>query len=284
MSSAGGVQPGKLWSLFDMLRAYVSEFFFIAQLIAEMEKGGGISNPDVVKALDISSGATLEARLAPIWEKIISRDEDDSKTIVLKLPMSMPSVEAQVQRVWRAIGSFTPPMSSNQLSEILGLVTDLRNRIQDELPAHKMYYVRPELVRYYEDKDQFGNRVTERFPNSIPDIENAGKCIALGQDTASVFHLMRAMECAVGELCTSLQIPNPDREWGKLLSDLHAKIGAMPKDKKRDAWSECHANLYHVKQAWRNSTMHPISTYSPEQSKDIFQCVRTFMNQLAILI
>ncbi|MFZ2155654.1 MAG: hypothetical protein WAV72_05980 [Bradyrhizobium sp.] len=267
-----------------MLRAYVAEFFFIAQLIAELEKGSGISNPDAVKALDVSSGAALETRLALIWEKIVSRDENDGKTIILKLPMPMPSVEAQVQRVWQAIGGLNRPTNDYELINILGLVTDLRNRIQDELPAHKMYYVRPELVGYYEAKDQFGDQVTDRFPASIPDIENAGKCIALGQDTASVFHLMRAMESAVGELCTSLQIPNPDREWGKLLSDLHAKIGTMPKGKERDAWSACHANLYHVKQAWRNNTMHPISTYSPEQSKEIFQCVRVFMDQLATLL
>lgn len=283
MSSAGEpFSPGKLWSLFDMLRAYVSEFFFIAQLIAEFEKLGGVPNRDILKSLDVSSTADIETRLAPIWQKIIWRHESEDKTLVFKLPMSMPSVVTQLMRVQDAImGTKDQDYGT---AELMGLVADLRNRLQDELPAHKMYYVRPELVPYYDGKDQFGEQVTDRFPDSISDIENAGKCIALGQDTACVFHLMRAMECAVSALCTALQIPNPDREWGKLLSDLHGKIEMMPKGKKRDAWSECHANLYHVKQAWRNNTMHPISTYSPEQSKEIFQCVRVFMNQLATLL
>ena len=92
------------------------------------------------------------------------------------------------------------------------------------------------------------------------------------------------MESAVGTLAAKLSIPHPDREWGKLLSDIHAKIGKMPKGDNRNAWSECHANLYHVKQAWRHGTMHPKETYTPDQAKEVFQAVRVFMSQLATLV
>ena len=77
---------------------------------------------------------------------------------------------------------------------------------------------------------------------------------------------------------------HPDREWGKLLSDIDAKIEQMPKGDMRNAWSECHANLYHVKQAWRHGTMHPKETYTPDQAKEVFQAVRVFMIQLATLV
>jgi hypothetical protein len=58
----------------------------------------------------------------------------------------------------------------------------------------------------------------------------------------------------------------------------------MPKGKKKDEWSHCHANLYHVKQAWRNPTMHPRETYTQEQAREVFATVRTFMEQLQTLI
>jgi HEPN domain-containing protein len=144
--------------------------------------------------------------------------------------------------------------------------------------------IRADLLNYYTGKNLFGDGVDSKFPSTKEDIENAGKCIGVGQDTAAVFHIMRAMEAAVAELSRKLSITNTEREWGKLLSDIHKKIEQMPRGSERNAWSECHANLYHVKQAWRNQTMHPKATYTQEQAKEIFQTTRVFMSQLATLI
>ena len=140
------------------------------------------------------------------------------------------------------------------------------------------------LEIYFKAYESFGPSVEKSFPNTREDIECAGKCLALGQGAASVFHLMRAMESAVASLASALSIANPDREWGKLLSDIHAEIEKMPKGKRRHEWSECHANLYHVKQAWRNETMHPKATYTTQQAREVFDAVRVFMKQLAQLV
>jgi hypothetical protein len=53
---------------------------------------------------------------------------------------------------------------------------------------------------------------------------------------------------------------------------------------KRDAWSESHSHLYHVKQAWRNGTMHPKKTYTQEEAEAVFAAVRVFMRHLAKLL
>jgi len=95
---------------------------------------------------------------------------------------------------------------------------------------------------------------------------------------------MRAMEEAVKILGTKLGVANVEKEWGKILSDLTSKIEAMPKGTHRDEWSACHVNLYHVKQAWRNSTMHPKETYTNQQARDVLRAVRAFMQQLATLV
>ncbi len=58
----------------------------------------------------------------------------------------------------------------------------------------------------------------------------------------------------------------------------------MPRGEQRDEWSGRHVNLYHVKQAWRNSTMHPKETCTSEQAKEVFDAVRVFMRQLATLV
>ena len=126
--------------------------------------------------------------------------------------------------------------------------------------------------------------VEDKFPSSAEDVSEAAKCLALDLNTACVFHLMRAMEQTLKHLATALGIPNVEKEWGKLLWDIDGKIKSMPLGKDRDCWSESRANLYHVKQAWRNSTMHPKQTYTNTQARDVFNAVRAFMQQLATLV
>ena len=164
-------------------------------------------------------------------------------------------------------------------------IEDLNSRLRDELSLRHLYVVPNDQVKYFAPKAAlFGPEVEARFPLVSEDLECAGKCLALSQPTACVFHLMRMMEAIVGELCTFHQIANPDREWGKLLSDLSKKIEAMPKGKLRNEWSEAHSNLYHVKQAWRNETMHPKQTYTMDQAEDVFRAMRTFSTHLAGLL
>ena len=108
----------------------------------------------------------------------------------------------------------------------------------------------------------------------------------LGRYTASVFHLMRAMEIVVSSLGVKTVIDknNTDLEWGKILSNLKTPIEAMPKGKEKDDWSAALTLLVHVKQAWRNPTMHPKKTYTEEHAKEIFFATRSFMISLSALV
>ena len=161
----------------------------------------------------------------------------------------------------------------------------LYDRLRDALEERLFLAVPLGTADLYQQKASlFGNSVDDAFPRSVEDISEAGKCLSLDRATASVFHLMRAMEAAVGRLSTKLNIPNPDREWGKLLSDIAKKIEEMPKGDDRNKWSESHTHLYHVKQAWRNDTMHPKQTYTAEEAKAIFEAVKVFMRHLTTLI
>lgn len=191
-----------------------------------------------------------------------------------------------------ALGRIELPLQFGRLAAATSLPADvkaLKDRFQDRLATEWFYHVEPADRPLYGQKELFGDQVARKFPKSLEDIEAAGSCLALGQGTACVFHLMRAMEAAVGRLCTRLNIPNPDREWGKLLSDINKAVEAMPKgtakeQRKRNAWSEAHTHLYHLKQAWRNDTMHPKKTYTQEQAREVFAATRVFMNYLAGLV
>lgn len=135
------------------------------------------------------------------------------------------------------------------------------------------------------DEPPFGREVADAFVKSSEEILEAAKCLALRRNTACVFHLMRAMEIAVARLAESIPTGKPtDKEWGKILSDIGAAIEAMPKGADRKHWSESHSLLYHVKESWRNETMHPKKTYTDEQAQAVFDAVKSFMVHLAPLV
>ncbi len=132
-------------------------------------------------------------------------------------------------------------------------------------------------------KPAFGDDVADKFPTITEDAEEAGKCLALRRPTACVLHLMRAMEAAVQTVCATLKIERLT-EHGVSFCRIWEKIEAMPSGPDRDAWSEAHANLYHVKQAWRNNMMHPNRTYTQEQAVDIYFTVKAFARHLVGLL
>lgn len=170
-------------------------------------------------------------------------------------------------------------------SDLDAMSTEIANVMQYEMGAVALYCLPRGADAFYTPKEPlFGKEVEARIPKAADDISEAGKCFAVGRYTAAVFHLMRAMEVAVQTISASLKIENVEREWGKLLSDIGAKIQAMPKGDDRDEWSQVHANLYHVKQAWRNDTMHPKATYTEEEAREVFDAMKAFMRHLASML
>lgn len=174
----------------------------------------------------------------------------------------------------------THPFPHNRQQDI----RHLRERIRDELSSEYFFRLERQDVALYGQSQPFGEAVADKFPLATEDLQSAGDCLALRQPTAAVFHLMRAMEVVVQRLAKRLKIKNLDRVWGMLLSDIDTAIKAMPKGAKKDRWSEARANLYHVKQAWRNDTMHPKQTYTQDQAREVFNAMGTFARQLATLL
>lgn len=130
----------------------------------------------------------------------------------------------------------------------------------------------------------FGNEISDSFPDAVEDCMEAAQCLAFGRYTGSVFHLMRAMESAVKQMAAVLSVANVEKEWGKLLSDIGKKIEDLPKGEVRDLWSLTHSHLYHVKQAWRNNTMHPKKTYTEGEARAVFDAVASFMRHLTPMV
>src|SRR5207245_7948003 len=95
---------------------------------------------------------------------------------------------------------------------------ELSERIRDDLQARLFLWIPPERSRFYSQKKLFGKLVADKFPQASEDIEEAGKCLALGRGTATVFHLMRVMEGAVEEMARLLTVAiHTPYSWAQIL-------------------------------------------------------------------
>ena len=174
------------------------------------------------------------------------------------------------------------PVSFYQTEKALVGISDTLRR---ELTAEHIFVLDAVKASYYEPESPlFGTEVEDAFPLSREDIKEAGKCLALGQSTAAVFHLSRSMEAAVQALSQKLGMTNVNKVWRILLNGMKDKIEALPAGDLKNRWSENLSLLYHVKQAWRNDVVHPKATYTDEQALEVFRAVRSFMRNLVPLI
>ncbi|HZL30917.1 MAG TPA: hypothetical protein VFC54_07645 [Pseudolabrys sp.] len=184
---------------------------------------------------------------------------------------------------------FQTALTIESLSQLSGRADHLRDRVQDELQNEWYFQVDRAEAQFYGKKTLFGDHVATKFKDAAYDIENAGNCLALQQPTACVFHLMRSMEVALRSLGTRLHVKiGPKDTIGKILNDITPKLNAMPdqtesQKRKKERWAEARANLFHVKQAWRDNSMHGKQRYDRAHAYAIFMAVRTFMAHLASL-
>lgn len=182
------------------------------------------------------------------------------------------------------VGAYT--MSASDSERLAWVLANIKMNFSTQLDSRIVLVLSSQNAGFVlSDEPPFGREVEDAFPLAAEEISEAAKCLALQRNTACVFHLMRAMERAVARLSEAIGTgKTTEKEWGKILSDISQTIEAMPKGDERNKWSQSHSHLYHVKQAWRNDTMHPKKTYTDDQAQAVFTAVHSFMRHLAVLV
>ena len=163
---------------------------------------------------------------------------------------------------------------------------ELRERIEHELEGKAIYFVSSQVELLESTEPLFGLTVDERFPSARFDISEAGKCLALGRSTASVIHLMRALEVGLGCLAVALGLTLTSENWNTVIekeirSRTKTSHGKKWKDQDESYYAEAATHFRLVKNAWRNHAAHAKVKYLPEEAAEIFQSVKSFMRHLA---
>jgi len=166
---------------------------------------------------------------------------------------------------------------------------EMMMRIEDELKLKTILQVPCARAAWYEKKDVFGALVTKRFGDDVTqNLEEASNCFALERHTATVFHLMRALEIGLQALATKLGIVLDPKHmnWQDMLDAVNGALKRLPRTtvQEREYHSTCSdaaIHLQHVKDAWRNDTMHPKKSYTEDQALEVLQASKALMSKLA---
>ena len=174
------------------------------------------------------------------------------------------------------------------IDEIDAKLDSVQVMLRKELKERKFFYVPPERVTYYNNKDVCGIAVAETFPDAVADAIEAGNCYALKRPTACVFHLMRVVPYGMAALAKMLKVkysqPIQCLEWGSIIQPIEKAVSKLqqlsrsPK-KLRDQqyYAEIVQHLYFCKDAWRNHVSHAREPYDMPQAKSVMDHVTLVM-------
>lgn len=193
--------------------------------------------------------------------------------------MGLNATLAQIERVQNIVRA--PPINISMFTSAL---MEINSRLNDELAARYLYCLDSNRVAYIQS-NQFAPIVSERFPDAIPDMDEAAKCYAFERPTASIFHLMKVTEYALNEIAALLEIPDHNPTWEPIIRKIDAELKADYKDRKykgnQDLLANVSTHLHAVKVAWRNKTMHVERINTMEHAKEIYDATCGLMRYLA---
>lgn len=197
-------------------------------------------------------------------------------------------------------------ISSSQVHVAAALQAEARHarlEVIKQLKKRKFLRVATDRKKYLDRDDLFGSDVAASFKSALPDVKEAGNCLAAEVGTAAVFHLMRASEIALRALAVDrgVQYPNAtveSKQVGDLLVALDSKVKELrntpssnwPSREVMDAqikfYAEAVLHFRGFNEAWRKhmAHAHERAMYSRDLAHDIMGHVKGLMQLLAAKI
>jgi hypothetical protein len=178
------------------------------------------------------------------------------------------------------------------LSDIANLIAEVVRATIAELDTRAFVSLPSFATDYYEQAHLFGPEVTDRFPSAADDIREAGTCLALGRYTASVFHLMRVLECGLLELGKIAGVTDPKPSWESVFKGIKRALATpypqrSPELQKHSRFLEQALPYFEaIAGAWRNKVVHfenkvvPTAEYTKEKAETILTNTRELMKLL----
>lgn len=169
---------------------------------------------------------------------------------------------------------------------------DLRFAVIQALTEQQAAFIPAARSAYFERDALFGEKVAKSFMSAGADIKEGGSCFATGAFTASVFHLMRAVERVLRVLAKDRRVPLPSeydlKGWGELIDSVEGKVNEIDNWPRSRAKTEA-LSFYRgaigefraFKDVWRHHVMHARESYDEQRALSVMNHVQEFTQRLA---
>lgn len=196
------------------------------------------------------------------------------------------------QRLWekfqRLNDNLEPERFETARAEVL--LEELLHDLLSELTEPQFLSIATEKRELYaQTEPPFGVLVEAAFPQAVKDSRAAGRCLALDEWTACVFHCMRVLEIGLRPIAARFGVPFATDSWHTVLRGIedgltHLRNQKNLNDKDRAEitfYSEAAIQFRHFKDAWRNHVSHARESYDEREATRVYDHVRDFMQHMA---
>jgi hypothetical protein len=270
-----GQGPGRLWSLWDMIRFAAEACFRIGMEVKHVET--------VLNLLQIEIGGS--GIVAPHLH--ITRLSDRQ---LADLCDALGQLNQLCKRLDLPVTARLLDFEANEFPRTKGEFALIVRSFRAELETKTFLHVPQERAHYY--GQNLPAELLVAFPHAASEIVAGGDAFACGLYTASVFHAMRAAERGVRALASELDVTFPFSlelaEWHNLLDQIDSKIKALKNLPKGDAkesslqfYSEAAAQFRYFKDAWRVRVAHARAVYEERQSREVIDHTISFFLTLS---
>lgn len=174
----------------------------------------------------------------------------------------------------------------NQLERIrMSFEAELSTKLFFQLPSNRK--------KWFESPTAGWERIIDRFPDTVTEIEEMGRCFALSRYPGSVFHSLLVVESGLISLGTAIAVTDPKLGWDatsrrldELIKGGHAKYPpSLPI--RFSVCEQINQQVQTMKHAWRNKVNHVAgklivirSEFAPDVAEEIIFATRGFMGRL----
>lgn len=277
-------EPYRLWSLLDMLPVHLARLMWLDVQLEQVTTLLGPTGP----AAFAPPGAEVPDFFNGLKQLSIALDAVD--VVCEEMPLS-PHVKGNADHIRDQMRRLSGLEGSNDALNTL--VIAFQKSLRLELTQHLFLMIPHAVAGLYMPKEPlFGPLVDKHLPDASRDITEAGKCYAVGQWTASVFHFIRAVEHGVRVLIKVLppttKVPVEYQEWHHFLTTIDKEIEATENTQKSDArekrlkfLSGASLQINAFRHVWRLNVMHAREHYGPQEARLAMEAIKAFMQLVA---
>jgi hypothetical protein len=169
-----------------------------------------------------------------------------------------------------------------------GWIETFQARVADELNLDLLFHVPSERAHFYTYAEEMEPALANCFPLAAVEMSAAGRCLAFGEGTATVFHLMRAIDMGFRCVGASLSIPYSPGTWRAIGDAIEKKMAAKYQDKTED-WKSSEPfyasvllDIQAISRSHRNPTMHDLERkYTEAEAEYLFTVTEHFISHLS---